>query len=189
MADRNFVTTAAAGGMFEVEASKLAAEKATDPAVKAFASMLVEDHTKVNDELQRLASTKNVTLPSELPTDKKEQLKKLQSISGAAFDRRYVQEIGIKDHLQDIRSFEKASRDAKDPQVKAWAQQTLPKLRDHYAKAQTLPGGGEKEQTTGRASSTYDGSETRGGVAAAPGPSGAGDAAGSMSATPPPPTR
>ena len=195
MVDRNFVTTAAAGGLFEVEAAKLATDKATDPAVKAFATMLVEHHTQVNDELKQLASTKNVTLPTELPADKKAQLNKLQSVSGAAFDRQFVQEIGIRDHQQDIRSFEKASRDAKDPQVKSWAQKTLPTLREHYSKAQTLPGGGEKEPTTGRAT-THDGSETRGDVAGATGTTGGSTAAAggataagaNNSATPPPPS-
>lgn len=202
LVDRNFVTTAAADGMFEVEAAKVASEKATDPAVKAFASMLVEHHTKVNEELKALASTKNVTLPSELPTDRQAELEKLRSVSGAAFDRQFVREVGIKDHQADIRSFEKASRDAKDPQVKAWAAKTLPTLREHYAQAQTLPGGGSKEKTTSRTPTTHDGAETRGAVAGSTGSAtggttgGTGSAtgtagaipAGSDSATPPPPT-
>src|SRR5207247_898697 len=76
-----------------------------------------------------------------------------------------------------IRVFEKAARDSKDPQLKAWAQQTLPTLREHLAQAKTLPGGGSKEPTTGAVGD--DPARPTGGVAAtgAPGGAGAGDSA------------
>ena len=182
MADKNFVTSAAVGGMFEVEAAKLAAGKASDPAVKAFASMLLSQHTKVNDELKQLAGSRsNVTLPTQLPSDKQAQLKKLQQATGPAFDRQFVQQIGVKDHQDDIRAFEKVSKDSKDPELKAWAGKTLPTLREHLAQAKTLPGGGNSASTTGRAS-TDDGSATTGGLASNSG--GVGGAA----TTPPPPS-
>jgi putative membrane protein len=187
--DRNFVTTAAMGGMFEAEAAKLAAQQATDPAVKAYASMVLDQHTKTNEELKQLAGARNVPLPAELPADKKAELKKLEQASGAAFDRTFVQEVGIKDHQDDIRSFEKASKDAKDPELRAWAAKTLPALRDHLAKAQTLPGGGSREKTTSLAPS--DGGNSAGaGVAPASGndaaPSGGNAAAPSGTGTTPP---
>ena len=180
LVDRNFVTTAAVDGMYEVEVAKVAAQKATDPAVKAFASMLVEHHTQVNNELKQLAGSRNVQLPTELPSNKKEELKKLQQASGAAFDRQFVQEVGIKDHQDDIRAFEKASVDAKDPELKAWAGKTLPQLREHLAQARTLPGGGSREKTTGLAAPTDGGTATGGSAATSGG-------AATTATTPPPP--
>lgn len=151
LADKNFVSTAAVGGMFEVEASKLAAGKASDPAVKAFARMLIDHHTKLNNELKALVGSRgNAALPMQLPSDKQAELKKMQEASGAAFDRQYVQKIGLEDHQADIRAFEKASKDSKDPDLKAWAAKTLPTLREHLAHAKTLPGGGSGAATTGR---------------------------------------
>jgi putative membrane protein len=142
--DRKFVTEAAAGGMFEVQVSKLAADKATDPAVKQFASMLVTDHSNANDQLKAFASAHNVTLPSTLPKDKQAQIDKLQKASGKDFDKQYAQTVGIKDHKEDIAKFEKASQAAKNPELKAWVDKTLPTLKEHLAAAQKLPENGAK---------------------------------------------
>jgi len=75
--DQTFMTKAAGGGMYEVEVSKMAASKARNADVKAYAEMLVKDHTAANDELKQLASSKGVTLPSDMPADKKAKMDKL----------------------------------------------------------------------------------------------------------------
>lgn len=137
--DRKFMREAAGGGLFEVQASQLAASKSGDEAVKRFAAMLVEHHTAVNNELKQLAAAKGVELPAEPPGDKRRLLDKLGKQSGAEFDREYVREVGLKDHEKDIKAFEKASKDARDPQLKAFVDKTLPVLREHLAQAQKLP--------------------------------------------------
>jgi putative membrane protein len=138
-ADRSFMTKVAGGGMFEVEAAKMAEQKATDPAIKEHAAKLVKDHTQANSELMQLASSKGVTLPAKLPRDKQGELDKLSKLSGAAFDRDFMRRVGIADHQADIKEFEKGSRSAKDPELKSWIDKTLPGLRDHLAQAQKIP--------------------------------------------------
>ena len=143
-AERKFVTEAAAGGQFEVQAGKLAAEKATDPKVKQYAAMLVTDHSNAGDELKAFASAHNVSLPTSLPKELQAKLDRLQKASGEAFDKQYAQDVGLKDHKEDIARFEKASREAKNPELKAWVEKTLPTLREHLAAAQKLPQNGAK---------------------------------------------
>ncbi|HWI81821.1 DUF4142 domain-containing protein [Ramlibacter sp.] len=143
-ADRKFIQEAAEGGMFEVQASQLAASKASDPNVKSFAGMLVDQHSAANNELVQLANGKKVELPAAPPRAKRRDIAKLAKLSGSEFDRHYVREIGIKDHQQDIRKFEKASKTVKDPELKAWVDKTLPHLREHLAAAQQLPPAGGK---------------------------------------------
>lgn len=138
-ADRKFVETAAASGLYEVAVAKLAADKAQDPSVKSYAAMLVDHHTATNDKLKQVASSRQVELPTSFPADKQRVIDKLSKASGAAFDREFVQTVGIKDHKTDIALFERASRTAKDPEVKSFATDTLPTLRDHLAQAQKLP--------------------------------------------------
>ena len=146
--DRKFVTEAAAGGMFEVQVSKLAADKATDPAVKTFAAMLMTDHNNANDELKAFASAHDVSLPTSLPKDMQAQIDKLQKATGQDFDKQYAQIVGIKDHRQDIARFERASSEAKNPELKAWVDKTLPTLKEHLAAAQKLPQNGAKTAST-----------------------------------------
>jgi putative membrane protein len=141
-ADQKFLTEAAAGGMFEVEVGKLAAEKATDPGVKSFAQMLVDDHSTANDKLRQIATGHNVALPASLPDDKKKELDQLSKLSGANFDKQFIKIVGQKDHHHDIAAFEKASSSAQSPDVKDFATNTLPTLKKHLAAAEKLPGKG-----------------------------------------------
>jgi putative membrane protein len=140
--DRKFIVNAAESGMFEVQVSQLAASKATDPNVKSFASMLVDHHTAANNELTQLANMKGVELPAAPPRGLRQDIEKIGKKTGSEFDRDYVREVGIKAHEKDIKMFEKASKDLKDPQLKAFADKTLPKLREHLAAAQKLPQSG-----------------------------------------------
>jgi putative membrane protein len=137
--DRRIMQKAAESGVFEVQAGQLAATKANDPAVKSFASMLVDQHTAANNELTQLANSKKVELPVAPGWLKRRTIADLGKRSGADFDQHFVREIGIKDHQDDIKTMEKASRDAKDPQLKTWIDKTLPTLREHLAQAQKLP--------------------------------------------------
>ena len=135
-ADRAFMLKAAGSGLYEVEVSKLAADKAESADVKKYASMLADDHTKANAELVALAEARGVKLPAQPPANKRERITRISTMSGPAFDQAYVKQVGIGDHKADITMFEKASRTGKDPEIKAWVDGKLPKLREHLAAAQ-----------------------------------------------------
>jgi putative membrane protein len=137
--DRKFIEKAAGDGMFEVEVAKLATTKASSPELKSFASMMVDDHTKANSELAQLANAKGIELPVAPPHGKRRDLEKMGKLSGDKFDREFAKEVGIDDHKKDIKMFEKASKSAKDPDVKAFIDKTLPTLRAHLAAAAKLP--------------------------------------------------
>lgn len=134
--DKAFLEKAAAGGMLEVEAGKMAEGKAQSADVKSFGSMLVTDHSAANDELKALAEKKGVALPASLP--KKEQKKIDKMAKAKDFDKTFIHEQGVEDHKHDVKDFRKASKDAKDPDVKAFAAKTLPTLEKHLQRAQEI---------------------------------------------------
>src|ERR1700676_3509041 len=68
-ADRAFVAKAAQGGLMEVTAGKLAAQRGLDPAVKEFGQRMVTDHTAANDKLKALANSKQLVLPDSVSKD------------------------------------------------------------------------------------------------------------------------
>ena len=140
LADRAFVTEAAMGGMAEVELGQLASGKAESGTVKHFAQRMVTDHGKVNDELKTLAQNKNISLPADSGAKHKATKDRLAKLSGAAFDKAYMQEM-LADHRKDVGEFQKQSRTAKDPDVKAWAAKTLPTLEEHLQLAQAASRG------------------------------------------------
>lgn len=125
----DFLADAAQGGMAEVELGKLAAQKAGNPEVKKFGQMMVTDHSKANAEVKALAGKKNISLPTDLGSHKSD-IDKMSKLSGADFDRQYVDDM-VADHETDVAEFEKQAMSAKDPDVKAFAAKTLPTLKRH----------------------------------------------------------
>ncbi|AKJ28205.1 DUF4142 domain-containing protein [Caldimonas brevitalea] len=136
--DVAFLKQAAQNGHAEVESSKIAQTKSRNPQVKAFAAQMVEDHTKVNDELKALAASKGVELPNEPSAMQKGKTKVLGAMDGERFDKRYADEMGVDAHEDTIKLFNKAATEAKDPEVKAFAAKTLPALQHHLKQAQDL---------------------------------------------------
>lgn len=135
--DSEFAVKAASGGMLEVELGRLAQEKAQSQQVKDFGAMMVKDHSMANDELKSLATSKNITLPTTLGEDHQKHVNELAKLSGKEFDEKYVS-LMVDDHKEDIDEFEEASKDAKDPDIKALATKTLPTLKEHLAKIQAI---------------------------------------------------
>lgn len=141
----NFVKEAAAGGMAEVKLGQLAQQKAASPDVKAFGQRMADDHGKVNDQLQQLASEKNVQLPKSLDSKHQALYDRLSKLSGHQFDKTYMSEM-VKDHKADVAEFQKAANSS-DPQVKDFASKTLPTLEDHLREAQQVASATESRKT------------------------------------------
>jgi putative membrane protein len=144
---------AAEGGMAEVELGKLATQNAESAQVKQFGQRMVDDHTKANDELKKVAEQKGVTLPTQLSAKDQASKDKLSKLKGEQFDRAYMHDM-VKDHKTDVAEFQKASTTAKDSDVKNFAAQTLPTLEDHLKQAQQVesaemsPSHAKKSSTT-----------------------------------------
>ena len=135
--DLKFVKEAAVGGMEEVQLGQLAAQKASDPEVKNFGQHMVDDHSKANTQLMQLASQKGLTPPTTLPADKQKDMDRLNSLSGAAFDKAYMSMM-VKDHKKDVSEFQKESKSGKDSDLKSFASTTLPTLQNHLKMAQDI---------------------------------------------------
>jgi putative membrane protein len=114
-----------------LDLSTQAAEKSTNSDVKQFAQRILEDQTKVDTELKDLTIQKGVALDS--VTTRATVLKG----AGDEFDRAYLKRI-VAVQEKDVTAFEKASQGAVDPQIRAFAEKTLPKLRDHLQLARAL---------------------------------------------------
>lgn len=135
--DVKFVKQEAAGGMAAVAVAELGVKKASNAEVKALATTLVTDHTAVNKELQGLATQKGVDVSSVLSEDATKDIQKLETYSGAEFDKEFVAHV-ISKHKKCISSFEESGKDAKNADLKAWSNKILPGLKAHLAKAESL---------------------------------------------------
>jgi putative membrane protein len=137
--DRKFVNEALQGGMAEVELGKLASERGSNDAVKQFGQRMADDHGKAGDELKKIAQDKGITPPAEMDAKHKKLHDRLSKLSGAAFDRAYMDEM-VKDHRTDVKYFQREATSAKDPDVKGFAAKTLPTLQEHLKQAESVHG-------------------------------------------------
>jgi len=128
--DKEFVTMAGMGGLAEMQMANLALQKASSVDVKAFAQRMITDHSKSNAEIAEFATTKGLALATELGGEPRSAFEHLSSLSGAAFDKAYMQHM-VEDHEKDVAEFDKASTSASDADLKAWAGRTLPTLKEH----------------------------------------------------------
>jgi putative membrane protein len=167
---QTFVREAAIGGLAEVELGQLASGRASSGDVKQFAERMVADHGKANSELKSLAEAKGLRVPTELDAKHKKAMDKLSTLSGAAFDRAYMDEMR-KDHKKDVNEFKQQSTKGSDPEIKAWAATKLPILQEHMQMAErthsAVATSGTKSSTgaTGTGGTDHGGTDHGGGGA------------------------
>lgn len=142
-ADSNdFVDDATAGGIAEVETSKLALEKSSSADVKAFANMMITDHSKANDELAALAKKHDIEVPDST-TLVKQAKEKILDLRDESFDNAYANN-QVKAHEEAIERFKKEANTVTDDrtkgatELKAFAQKMLPALEKHLDMAKKL---------------------------------------------------
>ena len=128
---RYFIIQASIGNLQEIAQGRLAAEQAVNPEVKAFAQRMVTDHTRAEAQLMQLIKARGFQIPREATDAPRDDLM-LKNIPVKDFDRVYVHMM-VPDHRQTIQLFEKYAVTGKDQDVKAFAQQTLPVLKEHLA--------------------------------------------------------
>lgn len=137
---REFFAAAASANMLEVEASKLALQRAQNPEVRAFAEQMIKDHTKAGEELKALAQKKNVTLPTAMMTRHQSMYDELKDEKTAKdFEEAYGAAM-VASHKEAVTLFDEVADDGKDAEVNTFAAKLLPKLQSHGGMAKELPG-------------------------------------------------
>lgn len=135
---KDFYESAASANMLEIEASKLAETKSSDADVKAFAAMMIKDHTEAGQKLGKLATTKKVVLPTELLKRHQMMLDGLkEKENGADFDADYRMKM-VMSHKEAVSLFDHHAKKSPDPDIRAFATEMLPKLKEHGAHAKKL---------------------------------------------------
>ncbi|WP_160938527.1 DUF4142 domain-containing protein [Teichococcus coralli] len=136
--DAAFMTSAARGGMAEVQMGQLAQRNGRAASVRTFGQKMVTDHSPVNRELMALAQQKQITPPGDIGAEHRQTYEQLAELRGSAFDHAYAQAM-VKDHQEDLQAFQDEAANGTDPEVKAFAERHVPVLQEHLRMAQQLP--------------------------------------------------
>jgi putative membrane protein len=131
-ADQSFIEKAAKDGMAEVEISRVAAERTSNPKVREFAQMMVSDHESANEALGTIAALHSINLPA-----KGSEAISWSKKDAKDFDHDYVEKM-VSDHENAVKLFQKEANDGSDTETTAFARKLLPKLQHHLQEANDL---------------------------------------------------
>jgi putative membrane protein len=141
--DTYFVTQTSLGTPFQVDSGRLAETKGTTQAIRSYADLMVSSHIAVNNAL--LAMLKNkapVPPPTLLKAAYATMVSTLQHESGQTLDADYVRgQVNYQKGNTALYEYEIAN--GTDPDLKVFAQETLPKIQDHLARALKLQAGAD----------------------------------------------
>jgi len=130
--DSLFALAAADSGMAEVSLSQLCLAKATNAELKQFSQKMIEEHTRLNQELVSLAGQKRIALPRAVDARAQFCAESLAGLSGEHFDRCYAK-AQLVAHMEAMAAFEAEAERGQDPQMKALAAKALTHIKEHLA--------------------------------------------------------
>lgn len=148
-----FVRQAAVANMAEIELGKLATQRAQHADVKAYANMMIDDHSTALGQLREAAGSQRLTLPTQLDDDHQKVHDRLSGLQGDEFDREYMKvmveshedtEDLLDDHAGDragatgTSATDTGASASATASLNGWAASTLPKVRTHLEQARSL---------------------------------------------------
>jgi len=134
-----FADTAAASDTFEVEASKLAATKASSAKVKSFAAQMIKAHTESTAKLKTAAAAASpaITPVPALTSAQQAKLDELSAKSGAEFDKAYAA-AQVEAHQMTLDALKGYSASGDVAPLKAFATELVPIVTAHLNMAKGL---------------------------------------------------
>ena len=132
-----FVDSLVQGNSYEIQAAKIAEQKAKGADVKAFAKMMVADHTKLGDQAKPVIAKSGKTPPTDLDQRRKGLLDNLNAAAPADFDKTYVDQ-QVAAHQETLSLLQGYAQNGDDAGLKDLANTAAPKVQAHLDKAQAL---------------------------------------------------
>lgn len=136
--DREFMNDIAEANLAEIATAKMALEKSDDPQVRRFAQIMIDDHTKAENELKLMADSKGVNLTNDTDLKHKAKQAMLMPLTGDLFDTKYMEHGGVGDHQSAHELLSKVQRNAKDADLKAYAGKTIKVVDEHLRMAKSI---------------------------------------------------
>jgi putative membrane protein len=131
-----FLKKAIQGNYSEVTLGRIVQQRGSSDRVRQFGAMLVNDHSKGLSQAQDIASRMHLRIPASLTPEARSEQRRLQRLSGRAFDRE-VRQYMINDHRKDIAEFKEQARSG-DRATSAYASATVPVMQKHLSMAESI---------------------------------------------------
>lgn len=135
--DALFAAAAADSGLAELTLSQLGAQRATDPELKRFSQQMIDEHTRMNNELRAICAQKGMRIPEMVDVRAQFCAQSLAGLSGEEFDKCYAK-AQLVAHMDAVAAFEAEAERGLDPNIKALAARALPKIKAHLEQIEPI---------------------------------------------------
>ena len=135
--DRKFLNYAAEDNQAEIALCILAEKKASSPAVKAFARLMVDDHVEIESRLAAVSNAEKADLPDGLGNEGEQTKAKLEPLTGKNFETEFMR-AQIEDHGNDLKRFSQEESSTKNDSLHQYAAATRPILDQHLELAKAV---------------------------------------------------
>lgn len=135
--DRNFVVAAAQGSQAEIALAELARQRSPSPAIQQFAGRMITDHHNTSTQLNEAALEEGIATPRTIAPRHIQIRDQLAQLSGQQFDRQYL-EAQLNMHREAVDLYRQQASTGQSPELRIFAEQTLPLLEGHLNLAQQL---------------------------------------------------
>lgn len=184
--DQNIMRELTQANLAEIEAGKIALSQSKNDQVRNFAQKMIDDHTQAQRDLEQLAQSKGMTLPTEANNKHKAAAKKLSALEGDKFDKQYMSQGGMRDHRDTHKLLQRAQTRATDPELKELVTRMEPIVSQHMTMAQDVSSGkGSTSGSTGPAGTSSKASGSGADSGTSSGDTGATGTSGSSNTTTP----
>ena len=134
---QTFADRAASGNRFELVSSQLALGFAQDDEVRAFAEMMMTDHTAAAEKMGAAAEADGITPTAAISEMQQARLNELENLTGERFDTAYV-DAQLTAHDDAVALFRSFAASDEESALRDFAQQTLPVLEQHQEQVRSL---------------------------------------------------
>jgi putative membrane protein len=125
------------GDLYEIEAAKIAERRSKTPDIKAFARLMVRDHTRSSETMRPLIVAAGLTPVDNPGHDLQGLIATLNSVSDADFDKTYIDQ-QVTGHEEVLALLQGYAKDGSNAGLKGGAAEFVPMVRMHLDKAKAI---------------------------------------------------
>jgi putative membrane protein len=130
LVDEAFVRKTLEDNQAQVQMGQLAAEKSSSDDVKKFGEKMVQIHQQLTEQFKPVAQKFGVSEPKDPSKKDKQEIARMQTLSGADFDTAFIQAM-MREQQSDLKEFKSEAQASQDPAVQQLAQSDAPVLSEH----------------------------------------------------------
>lgn len=134
--DRAFMGKVARENLLQIQLGSEVAGRAS-PEVKAFGARMVDVNGKANAELSAIAKKNGVVLPSTLDEEHERAFREVADVEDPKLERAYPKQM-VFELEEEVKTFEDTIPSLVDAELRAWAENVLPRLKAQLAEAKAL---------------------------------------------------